>query len=456
LSVKTRIIKNASAGIFNKFSNSIIRLLQVPLLLHFLGVEDFGRWTVLYTIPAWLSFANMGFGSVGANQISMYIANKDYLNARRTFSTIIAVIGFIAFVGFILSILIVPLFKWENLLKSSVLRHNEYYICVIWICITVFISFLYETFWGIFRAAHKAHIGVLISSSLPWLNLIAIYISLKISVRFDYLAFALFLSNLVFLFIYFWLCYRIMPQLTFSFRLINLSQIKFLFRKGIAFQAFPLGNALVIQGNIVIIQTILGPTAVALFSTARTLVNTVKQGFDIISQATWPELSHLLGSADLEKARKVHYNGVALGIISSLAGVILLSIFGDLIYKFWVGKSLSLPFPLLILFLIPLPFNSLWSTSSVIHLSSNRHEGLAIRYIIAAILSSITCLILTYGIGIAGAAISTVVMDIILIPYVVNFSIFLTQDNWRNFLSGIVNVMKESPWLLRKLILKKI
>jgi O-antigen/teichoic acid export membrane protein len=455
LSVKKNILRNAGAGVLSRFSGLIIRLLQVPLLLHFLGVEDFGRWTVLYTIPGWLSFANMGFGSVGANQISMFVANGDYKEARKVFSTTVGVIGCITILGFIISLLAVPHIKWENLLKSSDVRHHEYYMCVLWMCLTVFISFLYEVFWGIFRAARKAHIGVLISSMLPWLNILAISISLKISTRFDFLSLALFISNIIFLLTYFILSSRILPGIYFSFRAIQYNRIGYFIRKGFAFQAFPLGNAFIIQGNIIIVQAILGPAAVALFSTAKTLVNSVKQSLEIISQATWPELTHLLGSSDLENARKVHYNGVALGIISSLAGVIFLTIFGDFIYKIWVGKSLSLPFSLLILFLIPLPFNSLWFTSSVIHLSSNRHEGLAIRYIIAAIVSSITCLALTYGIGIAGAAISTAVMDLILIPYVVNYSIFLTKDNWGNFLSGILNVMKESPWLLRKFILKK-
>jgi O-antigen/teichoic acid export membrane protein len=453
LGVKINILKNASAGIFSKFSGSLIRLLQVPLLLHFLGVEDFGRWTVLYTIPAWLSFTNFGFGSVGANQISMNVAKGDYINARRVFSTILAIIGSIAIIGFVLSIFIVPLIKWEILLKTSALRHNEYYSCVLWLCLSVFISFLYEPFWGIFRAAHKAHIGVLLTSLLPWFNLLAIFISLKTSIHFDLIAMALFLSNILFLFIYFLISSKVMPELSFSFKTIQPSQIMYLFRKGVAFQAFPLGNALVIQGYIIIIQTILGPAAVSLFSTAKTLVNTVKQGLDVICQATWPELSHLIGSNDLQKAKTIHYTGVALAIVLSISGVILLTVFGVPIYHLWVGKSILLPFPLLLLFLAPLPFNALWVTSSVIHLSSNRHEGLALRYLFAAFISSVACFVLTYIIGIAGAAISILIMDIILIPYVIRHSLILTNDTWNNFYHGTVKLLKESPHLFLKTVL---
>jgi O-antigen/teichoic acid export membrane protein len=448
MSVKNNILKNASAGIFSKVSISFIRLLQVPLLIHFLGVEDFGRWTVLFTIPSWLAFTNLGFGSVGANQMSMFVANGEIQNARKVFSTTLAVIALITIVGSVFSILIAPFVKWEIFLKTNALRHSELVLCVIWMCLTVFISFLYEAFGGIYRAAHKAHLGVLLASILPWFNLLAMFISLNYSTRFDYIALSLLLSNVLFLGVYFALSLKVMPELSFSFKLVQPSDFKYLFRKGFAFQAFPLGNALVIQGNIIIIQVLLGPVAVALFGTAKTLVNTIKQVLDIISQATWPELSHLIGSNDLKKAAQIHQTGVALSVVLSVLGVLFLTFFGETIYSLWVGKSILLPFHLLILFLLPIPFNALWITSSVVHMASNKHEGLAIRYIIAALISSVACLILTYMIGIEGAAFSIVIMDIILIPYVIRYSLILTNDTWGEFLPATINLIIESPRLI--------
>ena len=448
MSVKNNILKNAAANIFSKFSNTFIRLLQVPLLIHFLGVADLGRWTVLYTIPSWLAFTNLGFGSAGANQISMFIANGDLNNARKVFSTTLAVIFLISILGSIISILIAPFIHWEILLKSSELRHREFYLTVIWMCINIFTAFFYEAFGGIFRAAHKTHIGVLLASTLPWINLAAIYISLHFSLRFDYIALSLLFSNILFLIMYVTLSLKTMPELSFSIKFVQPSQFKYLFRKGFAFQTFPIGNALVIQGNILIIQIILGPAAVALYSTAKTLVNTIKQAMDIISQATWAELSHLIGANDLKQAAIIHRVGVALAIVVSVLGVIVLTIFGGKIYNLWVGRSMLLPFHLLVFFLIPMPLQSLWITSSVVLMASNKHEGLAVRYILAALISSIACVLLTYTLGIEGAAFSIGIMDIILIPYVIKNSLLITNDNWSDFLFGVFNYIKNSPRLI--------
>jgi O-antigen/teichoic acid export membrane protein len=448
MDVKQNILKNASALIFSKASNSIIGLLNVPLLIHFLGVEDFGRWTVLYTIPSWLAFTNLGFGSAGANQMSMFVSNGDLQNARKVFSTTLAIITLITVLGSAISILVAPFINWEVFLKADKTRHIELYLSVIWMCLTVYISFLYEAFGGIFRAAHKAHLGALLSSSLPWLNLLAIFIALKISVRFDFIALSLLLSNIVFLFIYVSLCINALPALSFSIKLIRPLEFNYLFRKGFAFQAFPLGNALTIQGNIIIIQLLLGPVAVALFGTVKTLVNIIRQIIEIISQSTWPELSHIIGANDLKQAASINRIGVALSITLSISGFLVLSLLGVPIYSFWVGKSLSLPFHLLVLFLIPIPFFALWKTSSVVLMACNKHEGLAIRYIVAALMSSIACLILTYIFGIEGSAISIIIMDLLLIPYVIKASLRITDDTWINFVSGTLNFIKGTPGLL--------
>lgn len=448
MSVKNNILKNATANIFSKFTNTFIRLLQVPLLIHFLGVEDLGRWTVLYTIPSWLGFANLGFGSAGANQMSMFIAEGNLNGARKVFSTTIATITLITIFGSIICILIVPFIRWDVLLKTNEVRNKELYLSVIWMCITIFISFYNEAFLGIFRAAHKTHFAVLLSSTLPWLNLLCMFVVLNFSTSFDYIALSLLLSNILFLAIYAILSKKAMPEISFSLKFVEFKNFKYLFRKGFAFQAFPVGNALLIQGNIIIVQFILGPVAVALYSTAKTLVNTIKQAMDVISQATWPELSHVIGANDMKRAALIHRAGVSLSIVVSVFGVIALALFGEKIYSLWVGKSILLPFHLLLLFLIPMPLQSLWVTSSVVHMASNKHEGLAVRYILATLISSIVSIFLTYTFGIGGAAISIGIMDIILIPYVIKNSLNITNDTWSEFLFGIFNYIKNLPRLI--------
>jgi hypothetical protein len=90
----------------------------------------------------------------------------------------------------------------------------------------------------------------------------------------------------------------------------------------------------------------------------------------------------------------------------------------------------------MIVFLLPIPFNALWFTSSVVHMATNQHAGLARRYLGAALLSAISCYFLARFAGLEGAALSSLVMDLLLIPYVLKHSLYLTGDSWHEFIRG--------------------
>lgn len=450
MSIKAILLQNVGAGVWSRSSGSLVRLLQVPLLLSILGVEEYGRWLVLYTLPSWIAFANMGFGNVAANEMSMATAVGDINKARSLFSSTLAVVAGIGMCAMALTAAIAPYLPWEKFLGVSTERHNELTLAVLWLVISTFLSFYIEAFDGRFRAARKAHLGVFIASFRPWLDLSAIITTLHFSSRFDFLALSLFGSTVIYYLFYQWFSRRVMREVSFSFKDVQINLFRQLFRKGIAFQAFPLGNALLFQGNILIVQSILGPVAVAVFATTRTLVRIVNQVMEVINQAISPEMSHLIGAGDMIRAARLHRLGVALSIISACAGTLVLAFWGQALYGIWVGKTINLPQHLLLLFLLPIPLNSLWFTSSVVHSASNQHEGLAIRYIIATVLGAITCIFLSYFQGVEGAALSTLLVDIVLIPYVLKRSLLLTGDTWGNFIEGIIEEIFAMLNLLKK------
>ncbi|WP_372757558.1 lipopolysaccharide biosynthesis protein [Mariniflexile sp.] len=459
MNFKKNIIKNLFASFFGKFSNTLIRLLQVPLLIYFLGVEDFGRWTVLYTIPSWLALANIGFGTVAANQMTIYLAEKHVEKVNKVYSSTFALLFIILILGIISTFTFVSFIDWESFLKSHSpgSRENEFEYAVIFMAITIFITFFYGLIDGTFRASRKAHVSIYLASFIPWLNLLALFIVLKYSTRFDLLSLGMLLANIVFLIIYFIISKKVSPEIKFSFKYIDIKEFKNLFKKGFAFQAFPLGNALTIQGNIFIIQILLGPTYVALFSTVKTIVNIVKQGIDIINQSSWPELSHLIGKKDFQSAMKIHRYGITASIILSIFGVLFLLFFGEILYVKWTGNNIVLPKRLFLLMLIPIPLNALWNTSSVVHLASNLHEKLAVRYLLYSSITFVATYFLTYFFGIEGTAISIVVLELLLIPYVVKTSIQITQDSWLGFKNDVFLIAINTPKILItkvKLVLK--
>lgn len=443
MDLKKNIFRNAGAGIFGKGAMILFRLVQVPLLLSFLGVDNYGRWLVIYSLPSWLSLANLGFGSVASNEMSISVSGGDYERANRLYSTTFALLLALLVFGGVIVSLIVPFISWEIYLKDIGSKHSEIVGAIIILAFNVLFSFYGELFGGRFRAAQKAHQAILISSIRPWVELGMMLLMLTFSTRFDYLAFSILISTLIYILTKQYTSYKVIPILTFHFKNIDKRLFASLFKKGVAFQAFPLGNALLFQGTIMIVQIVLGPASVVLFGTARTLIRTISQGMELVNNTIWPELSHLFGCGDVDRIRKLHRIAVGISLIISTGGSLVIAIIGPSLYRFWIGKTLELPYHLLLLFLLSVPINALWLTSSVIHMASNKHEKLASRYLIANFLCVICCYLLAKLQGIEGAAFATIVVDLCLAPFVLKKSLEITHDTWSRFVIGMFHEFKE-------------
>ena len=191
-----------------------------------------------------------------------------------------------------------------------------------------------------------------------------------------------------------------------------------LLKKGIVFQAFPVSHAIQNQGYILVVNYLLGPIAVTLFTTLRTLVRSANQVMELINQSVWPELSVLLGAKRMKEAEEVHDNAVKISAIAAFGIVLVLLIFGPFLYSFWLGKAVEVNRELLIWFILPIPLTAWWFTSSVVLLASNQYEGYALRYILISVLGLLAAWGLGYKFGMPGIAISLAVIDLLMIWYI--------------------------------------
>lgn len=431
MNIRITLIRNLLSQVWSRlFSNIGVRLLQVPILLAALGQDDYGRWLVLSTIPAWLSLSNMGYGTVAGNEMVMNMGGGDLTKARQTYSNtffLAAVSGMVIFPLVMLGTYHAPLAGWLGVPKE---RSTEISLAAFLLSFSVILSFFADVFGTRLRAARKTHlVGILLGLQL-WLELGLILFMLKSGSRFDLLALANLLSTCAYLLVVYIFSRRTMPGIRFRQKDISLPVVRQLFTNGFYYQALPLGHAMLLQGQVMLVQSVLGPAAVALFSTSRTLVRLISQGLELINHSVWPELSLLFGKRDHQKAAMLHRTSVFLSVSLALTAALIFSLGGTWLFQQWTRQLLPISQSLLIAFLVAVPANALWYTSSIVLLSANEYEGLARRYVIAAVLSLAACYLLTQQFGLEGAALATLVADLVMIPFVMKRSLQLTQDRF--------------------------
>lgn len=440
--IRPAVARNLMAQVWTRLvSNVGVRLLQVPLLLSALGQDDYGRWLVISIIPAWLTLLNMGIGTVSGNALVMQVAAGDLSSARKTYADAMSITLRIIFAAIPLLAVFIFIFPEHMFADMTVSKMREATWGLMMLCISVLVTFITDIHATKLRAAGKADVAALLLGGQLWLELGFILLVVFFAPRLDYLGMANLISTLIYGWTTWAISRSIQPDIRYMPEMTDRAGRRSLLKKGAIYQSFPLGHAIILQGQILVVHQTLGPASVAVFSTARTLVRLISQGVEMVNHSVWPEMSRLFGVRDLTSAARLHRTSVMTALMLSTGGALFLWFFGAWFYGVWTHQILLIDPNLLLPLLITIPMGSCWYTSSMVALSCNAYEGLSIRFLVASVISHLFCWWFSLTFGLTGTALSPLVADAIMIPYVLRQSLSLTGDDrpglLRRFISDI-------------------
>ena len=227
------------------------------------------------------------------------------------------------------------------------------------------------------------------------------------------------------------------PWLQYGIRQARLQTIRQMAAPAFGFMAFPVGQALSLQGFTILIGAMLGPIAVVSFSTLRTLSRLNLQLIVVIKHALWPELSTAFGAGNISLARRLHRHACQASLALSITGGLLLWMLGPSIYRMWIRQNVSFNAVCFHVLLLLVVTNSFWDTSSVIPMSINRHCRIAATYAGVTLLSLGLAWLLIPPLGIAGAAIALLVTDVWMTGLVLRTALRHVQDNLKKFVIAL-------------------
>ena len=438
--IRPAVARNLVAQVWTRLvSNVGVRLLQVPLLLSTLGQDGYGRWLVISIIPAWLTLLNMGVGTVSGSSLVMEVASGNLNNARKTYANAMSLTLHIIAISMPLLSVVIFIFP-EFLLKGMAdsLR-TEATLGLLFLCIAVLVTFISDIHATRLRAAGKANVAAFLLGGQLWLELGLILVAINISTGLHWLGAANLISTMLYA-LATWVLSRIMlPDIHYVPTLSDWSGRLSLLKKGGIYQSFPVGHAIMLQGQILVVHQTMGAGSVAVFSTARTLVRLISQGLEMVNHAVWPEMSRLFGLHDLKAAARLHRTAVLSAFFLSIVGAFLLWLFGPWLYAMWTRHMMVIDQQLMIPLLIAIPVGSIWYTSSMVALSCNRYEGLAKRFLMASAVAHFFCWWLSLVFGLPGTALSILIADAIMIPYVFKQSLKLTSDNQPGLINRFIS-----------------
>ncbi len=407
MSVKLRIIQGVGANSFGQGVTLLIQLASVPILINAWGIDLYGEWIAISAIPTYLVLSEVGLTSTSGNALAL-IADT---GSKRGLQTIYQSTWFMVS---LLSLLVISLFaiailtiNLKPLLGLKIVTNTDLKITLLLLLTHVALSLQTGLIQIVFRYLKKNPIAIFISNLtrlFEWVVATVWVVSFHgqiIQVAASFLSIRM-IGNIIL-----WLSlHRYKSPLQLGFAFVSKSEIKKLLKPSLASMCFPLGLSLTLQGFVILISSLVGSGAVALFSLYRTFTRIPIQMATAINQAIWPEISYSFGNGKMQQAGKLvikmQLYCFILGSVSSLA--IYLS--GEKVIDFWVSKPLDHNQFLLIMLTATAFIHILWQPFWVAQMAINKHLQFAKHFLLISVLSLLSGIFLTTKFALDGAAIS--------------------------------------------------
>jgi len=165
----------------------------------------------------------------------------------------------------------------------------------------------------------------------------------------------------------------------------------------------------------------------------RTLTRFGFQIMEAVKSSVWPELSAAYGKQNWSLARRLHRLACQASLWSSLGVTLFLFFAGRRILELWTHGRIIMDVGAFHWLLLVIVANSFWYTSSVVTIASNTHERVAAFYLAGTASSLILARLLMPGLGISGAAMALLAIDIIVGWYVIHQSLRTLSEGARDF-----------------------
>ena len=379
-SLRSRLFRGAGAQAFGQVVRVIIRLAEVPLLLSFWGADLYGEWLMLAAIPAYLVIGDGGFAWAACRDMTMRSGAGDQRGALAVFQSTWLLLLIVSIIVFLLAwvfVTCIPLHQWLGFSKMGA---DAVQIVLLLLVIHGLVGFQEGLLTAGFWVSGKYPTGMVLSYFTLFLEFSFFALAVLLQGGPVQAAAGYVLGRILGTGLFWFTQRRVSPWLVYGFAHCSLSELRRLTAPAFASLAFPLGNALNIQGIRLVVGLAISPAAVAVFAPLRTLSNLAMQPRFIINRMVEPELAFAYGAGDNPTFLSLFFKSCHLTFWGVLTVVFAVAVVASWLFPIWTGGKVVIYWPAFVILLAGVWINSLWHTALMVPCATNRHVRLGMFY----------------------------------------------------------------------------
>lgn len=372
-----------------------MQVVSVPVLTRQLGVPLYGEWLLLSAVPAYLALSDLGFVGAASNDMTAAAARGHLRQARDVLRTVWSLLTVLSLLLLLSAVVVTSRTDLQALLDLQHVTADEarttVLLLVVWTLLIVQNS-VPEASW---RASGRYATGTALSATFRFLDVAAGLAAALVTAELRAMAAAQLATRLATLAVNYVLVTRANRELTLGLRGVGLGHARRLGTPALSYMLFPVGNAVALQGMVLVVGTGLGAVAVVVLTATRTLANLLKQLLLLPGNATWPELTRALAQGQQSTALRL--SGVLRDLaVWTGAALPLLVIAAPSAIEVWAGEGARPTVGFVAALALVTWVECLWWSLSLAPLSVNQHQKMAAWYAISC-LSGVAVAVVTVG-----------------------------------------------------------
>lgn len=398
------IIRNTASNLLAQGVNIVTALAITPYLIRHLGQDLYGLWMLVASLVGYFGLTDLGLRTAVGRYTAQHVAGAEHELMNRLVVTSLGLLVATAVVASAFSVVCSVLF--HHLFQMAPEQVPVGRVLVLVMGLSLALKLPLEVFDGVLigHARYDLNNAVEISSAL---------VRAALSVLLLWRGFgivALAVSALAVQAIAgaakLWLSYHIFPALCLHPRYWSPPLIRELYGFGIwSFVVF-LAGQIAFQGGPLVLGSLVGMSAVAVYSIALRLVRYVLQGAAAFTGVLMPVMTGYHSTKDLAGAQRLLQDSVLVSLLYAGFMAAAFLVYGGPFIRAWVGPDFEESAHVLWVLVVPMIGWALQGTFFIPAFSKGRHRFLAIAFLIDALANVLLSVLLVKAVGMMGVAVA--------------------------------------------------
>ncbi|MGL5705830.1 MAG: lipopolysaccharide biosynthesis protein [Tannerellaceae bacterium] len=352
---RTTLLKiNSAVIVLCQLLGMLISFLMVPLVISYLGVQNYGIWVTLWGLLEWFNVFDIGLGHGLRNMYTTAKSMNDISAIKVYVSTTFYILMLIGIILFVILFICGITLRWDLILNSKLIPLSELRYLIVFFSMYFCVKFIINIVGVLLTADQLPFIPSSINLIANIFSLIGILCIKKYCESSSILLLGIIFTTtqlFPFLISYFILVINRYKNILPNYKLYSNSTAKSVLSLGSRYFFIQITSMLLFAFNNIVISNTCGPSDVTKYSVAYKYMSILYLIFMAILSPLWSATTEAYAKGDSLWIKQIYKKMNVLWALFIFVGFIMILI-SQLVYAYWLNNELKPDYLLLSLLFV--------------------------------------------------------------------------------------------------------